>query len=293
MEKELAAMRLLVSQEGNAAPKKVKKVVQEGEEVVKRAPNAWILFTSRLNTLLKANGHEIPVAQQKTFASMLKKLDGEGYTNMSDEDILAQLKGWDCPEPTPRKKKDTASETSSDAGSEKKARKPQSEETKAAAALKRAATKAAKAAAAAVAAEAAESSRESSIDSPSVLDRVTTLNTKMNSKVDDDASSTAAGRHKVKPEEKKSSKKVDDDNWSTAAAVQEEKKSPKKVTLNPDALRFNSWSYEGEDCWQNDRGDSLNPEGEWMGRMVKGKMTMTAQSDMPGDLEPFIQELME
>jgi hypothetical protein len=240
MEKELAAMRLLVSEEGSskavAAPKKVKKLVEEGEEVVKRAPNAWILFTSRLNTLLKANGHEIPVAQQKTFASMLKKLDGEGYTNMSDEDILAQLKGWDCPEPTPRKKKDTASETSSDAGSEKKARKPQSEETKAAAALKRAATKAAKAAAA----------------------------------------SAEAPEPEPVPVKK------------SAPA------SPKKqAATNPDALRFNSWSYEGEDCWQNDRGDSLNPEGEWMGRMVKGKMTMTAQSEMPGDLEPFIQELME
>jgi len=244
MEKELAAMRLLVSDEGSkgssavAAPKKVKKVVQEGEEVVKKAPNAWILFTSRLNTLIKSTGKEIPVAQQKTFGSMLKKLGGESYTEMSDEDILKQLEGWECPEPTPRKKKDSASETSSDAGSEKKARKPQSEETKAKAALKRAATKAAKAASA----EAPE------------------------------------------PE-------------AAAEPVPVKKSAPaspkKQAAANPDALRFNSWSYEGEDCWQNDRGDSLNPEGEWMGRMVKGKMTMTAQSDMPGDLEPFIQELME
>ena len=149
---------------------------------------------------------------------------------------MTQLEGWECPEPTPRKKKDSASETSSDAGSEKKARKPQSEETKAAAAIKRAATKAAKAVA------------------------------------------TASASAEAEP----------------VALKESAPPSPVKVkAVNPDALKFNSWSYEGEDCWQNDRGDSLNPEGEWMGRMVKGKMTMTAQSEMPGDLEPFIQELME
>ena len=79
------------------------------------------------------------------------------------------------------------------------------------------------------------------------------------------------------------------------AAAPAAKKIPKKVVAKPEpkpvSLKFESWVYEGEDCWQNERGDCLNPEGEWLGRFEGGKLN--SKVTQPGDLEAAIQELME
>jgi hypothetical protein len=89
--------------------------------------------------------------------------------------------------------------------------------------------------------------------------------------------------------------------WSEEAkASAAAKRAAKKAAAAPAAaaaapvnfnLKFETFSYEGEDCWQNERGDTLSPDGFWMGRFEGGKLnTSVAQ---PGDVEPHIAELME
>jgi len=75
----------------------------------------------------------------------------------------------------------------------------------------------------------------------------------------------------------------------TETAVKPKKKIA-AIAAKPQSLNFSPFLYEGEDCWQNERGDTLNPEGDWMGRFEGGKLTTMEQ---PEDLEAAIAELME
>jgi hypothetical protein len=241
--------------------KKAANANANAEPKEKRPPNAWIVFTTRIGVLLKTNEKNIPVAQQKTFASHLKSIGGESYASISDERVLEELAGWTCPEPKPRVKKDADADAASETGSERKKRAPMTEEAKAAMAAKKAATKAAtKAAKAVPAATAASAAPAASAATAASAANAATI-------VASTPVETAAA-----PPAKKAIKK--------AAA-----------TPKPVSLKFESWSYDGEECWQNERGDCLNPEGEWMGRFEGGKLNN--KFAQPDDLEAAIQELME
>ena len=101
----------------------------------KKAPNTWILFTIRVNDLLKKNEVPLPGAEQKQFCGILKehlmeelkkvKLMAEDYEKMSDEAILDARKVWIKPEASKQflagknKKSDGSS-----SGSEKKRGRP-------------------------------------------------------------------------------------------------------------------------------------------------------------------------
>jgi hypothetical protein len=143
----------------------------------KRAPSAYVLFSSRVGALIhtqeaekpKEEKSRQPVIMQFTSPLWEEAKSGKAW---SDEDILqawstfvppehskqflagknvkSKPEGFVAPEAKPKPAK-PAAESSADEGeaAAKKPRKPQSEETKAAAAVKRAANKAAKAAAAA------------------------------------------------------------------------------------------------------------------------------------------------
>jgi hypothetical protein len=103
------------------------------------------------------------------------------------------------------------------------------------------------------------------------------------------SSSESASESGAEGKEKKARKPQSEETKAAAAIKRAATKAAKQAMVK---LSFEPWSYEGDECWQNERGDSLNPEGEWIGRFVKGKMTMKEQSEMPSDLAPFIEELM-
>lgn len=70
----------------------------EGEAPVKpkRAPNSWIIFTQRVDALLKAHNVSGKATENKQFASSLKAK--KAYDEWKDEEILAEKAGWVKPE---------------------------------------------------------------------------------------------------------------------------------------------------------------------------------------------------
>ena len=65
-------------------------------EKPKRAPNAWIIFTQRVDALLKANSVGGKATENKQFASSLK--NKKAYAEWKDEEILAEKATWVKPE---------------------------------------------------------------------------------------------------------------------------------------------------------------------------------------------------
>jgi hypothetical protein len=62
----------------------------------KRAPNSWIVFTQRVDALLKANNVSGKATENKQFASSLKMK--KVYSEWTDEEILAEKVSWVKPE---------------------------------------------------------------------------------------------------------------------------------------------------------------------------------------------------
>jgi colicin import membrane protein len=215
--------------------------------------NPWILFTKRVDAVLKtkyeaegtAKEEKLTAAAAKQFASDLK--GRKPYAEWTDEDIVAALDGWAPPEVSKqtaegksKKQKKAASAPSSAAGSEagsddesegeaEPAEKPKrkwSEEAKKAAAEKRAAKKAAKAAEAAPALADAPAAEDAEEEKPAEAPA-------------EKPKKTVAIKPKAKPAEA----------------------APKKVDL-----RFFSWTHNGTDYFTNDRGDVVTTEFEWVGR---------------------------
>jgi hypothetical protein len=152
LEADLAKLKISLGATDVIVPAKARKSKAapkaDGE---KKPPNAWIVFTQKVNGALK--GAEIatgaaPVSKQ--FASHLK--DVKAYDEWTDESIVAAWATWEKPEQSKmaKEKAATASEASasdSEATGEKKERKkrePMTDEAKAAMKAKRAATVAAK-----------------------------------------------------------------------------------------------------------------------------------------------------
>jgi len=111
----------------------------------KKAPNAWIVFTQKVDKALKEASISTGAATvSKQFASFLK--DTKVYDEWNNEEIVAAWATWEKPEQQPKKGATSASESESSEGASKKERKkrePMTEEQKAAAKAKRAAKKAA------------------------------------------------------------------------------------------------------------------------------------------------------
>ena len=237
MLKEMAAAP---AAEHSAPSKKAKKTKAEpsGEPKEKRAPSAWIVFSSKQVS---------PVV--RAAEDGLEKKSSVGTINQFAGSLWSQKKEWtedeiklawadfvppaESKQSIAGKSKRSGSSTGSaekadpvadEAGAgEKKTRKPQSEETKAAAAAKRAATKAKKAAeAAAPQAEAFEDVAET-------------------------AEAAEAAEVVEAPKPKAKAKIV---------------AKPKKVV----DLALDSWSHDGTEYLKNERNDVLSSDGEWVGR---------------------------
>ena len=168
LETELAQMKQMMQEMSiqSSAPKKAprKKVKAEeaegAEPKEKRPPSLWILFSVRVQKVLRPAEEAMPKAERTTVGTMNQfagtlwsqtKASGKEWT---DEEISAAFAEF-TPPVVSKQTMEGKSKRSGSTGSgeeaepvadEKKTRKPQSEETKAAGAAKRAATNAKKAA---------------------------------------------------------------------------------------------------------------------------------------------------
>jgi hypothetical protein len=239
---------------GKTAGKTVSKTVDpDAPPKEKRPPNAWILFTIRVERLVRDWEHreslrlqaEDPTAKitplhtmaVKQFASSLKR-EGQSYDDITEAEMVEALKTWTPPVISKRAEAKAAAaaaappaEEGAEAaegaeGAEAPAPKPKrqwSEETKAAAAAKRAATLAKKAASGGGAAAAA-------------------------------AAAPAAAAPAGKP------------------LVIKPKSAPAAKPLD---LSFFAWTHEGKSYLTNDRGDVLTEDCEWVGRFDGKKIDET------------------
>jgi len=101
-----------------ATPVQRKKTKKERDpDAPKKEPNSWIVFTIRVNDILKKNEVPLPGAEQKQFCGALKTMH-ENYKEMTEEAILDARKIWVKPEASKQflagknKKSDSSSETS-------------------------------------------------------------------------------------------------------------------------------------------------------------------------------------
>jgi hypothetical protein len=262
----------------SAAPKKrgPKKAAEpsddaDAEPPVKRAPSAYIVFSSkRVQPLVRAAEAELDksakssVGTMNQFAGKLWAQTKESGKEWSDEEIMAEWDSFEAPavskqaaagkgkkSPAPSVGEGEGGEPEADAAAVekvKKARKPQSEETKKAAAAKRAATKAKKAAEA------------------------------------------AGGAEDLGEVEEAADAEADIQPAAPPAPVAAAKPAPKKAAFVPKPkkaldLALDAWEFEGNsDYLKNERGDVLNgTTGEWVGHWDGAKLDTSAPE--PADFE--------
>lgn len=229
--------------------KKASSAAEDGEPKQKRPANIWIVFTQRVERVVRAveaaagtpkeaRMHTMTV---KMFASYLKGV--KPYDEWTDETITEALSDWTPPELSKQavaRREKAASEAGSETGSvvssasgEEKPKRKWSEEAKQAAAAKRAATKAAKAAAPAAAAEPAPAAAE------------------------------------------------------PAAPAKPAKKAAKKVAAEEPKvdLRFRKWEHKGTTYFRNGRGYVITEDMGWFG-LWDGK-TINEAVPEPADLDSF------
>lgn len=277
LEAELAEMKAMMQTmaEQGAAPKpkakskkapKAESEAEGAEPKEKRPPSAWIIFSVRVQKLLRPAEEALEkkdrtsVGTMNQFAGTLwsqTKASGKEWT---DEEISAAFAEFTPPEVSKQtmegKSKRSGSTGSGEEGEPvadeaKKTRKPQSEETKAAAAAKRAATKAKKAAEAKPEAEAEAEEVEA----------------------------------EAEPEEKPKAKTPAAVGGGGAAAAPAPK--PKaKITPKPKKvvdLLLDPFEHEGTEYLKNERGDVTSADGEWVGHW--NGSTIDTEAPEPADFE--------
>ena len=272
LEKACAEMRKtlgLVELSVPKAKKGKKAESSDAEPKEKKAPNAWIVFSGRVEKLVRAHEESEGTAKErkmktvvvKQFCSALKSK--KAYEEWADEEVIEELSTWEPPavskqelEGKSKKSSAPASEAGSDAEGEKKKRKPQSEETKKAAAIKRAATKAANAAKAAATSE-AEDEAEEEAEAPATA-------------------AVPAPKPAPKPEPKPEAK---------PAAKPAAKKTvvPKPAAKKVVDLLLDPWTHDGSDYLKNERGDVVSADGEWVGRWTGSEIDESVPE--PSDFE--------
>ena len=79
-----------------ASPEASDGEASDAPEKPKRAPNAWIIFTQRVDALLKTHNVAGKATENKQFASSLK--NKKAYAEWKDEEILEEKATWVKPE---------------------------------------------------------------------------------------------------------------------------------------------------------------------------------------------------
>lgn len=250
LETDLAKMKVACGATGVVVPKARKSAKAPSADGEKKAPNAWIVFTQKVDGALKAASIATGAATVgKQFASSLK--DIKPYAEWTDEAIVTAWATWEKPAPKPKASASSASESEEGGGApapkkERKKRAPMTAEQKAAAKVKRDAKKAAAAGGAPVSASEAE---------------------------DDDAS--------VAPEPASSP--------PVAPAEPPVKAFAKKVVAAKPAYTpaqladFEEKDIEGATCGVNLRGDVVDPDGNYIGHWNSKTSVLSRSGSAPAD----------
>jgi len=260
LETDLAKMKIALGATGVVLPTKARKSKAAPADGEKKPPNAWIVFTQKVDGALKAASIATgPATVGKQFASSLK--DIKDYAEWTDEAIVAAWSTWQKPEQSKKASKTAsvsgASASESEEGGaaaapkERKKRGPMSEEAKLAAKLKRDAKKAAAAAGGggggAPVSEASEA--------------------------EDDAPAPPAAAAPVKAFAKK------------AVAA--------KPTYTIEKLAdFEEKDIEGAECGVNVRGDVVDSDGNYIGHWNSKTSVLSRSAAAPADWAA-IRALME
>ena len=254
LESDLAKLKIACGATGVVVPTKSRKSAKppaaDGE---KKAPNAWIVFTQKVDGALKAASIATGAATvSKQFASSLK--DIKPYPEWDDAAIVAAWPTWQKPAPKP--KASAASSESEDAGAaapkkERKKRAPMTEEAKAAAKVKRDAKKAAAAGGAPISASEEESDDAASVAPPPAAPA-------------------------PPPPAKAFGKKV----VGAAAA--------KSAYTLEQLSDFTSRDIEGEECGVNCRGDVVDGDGNYIGHWNSKTSVLSRSSARPADWEAIL-----
>ena len=105
-----------------STPKKKKAKKERDPDAPKKAPNSWIVFTMRVDALLKEHGVSGKAVENKQFASALKTK--KAYGEWADEEILAEKASWTKPEVSKQSQAKSDAEAASVSGeSESKPKK--------------------------------------------------------------------------------------------------------------------------------------------------------------------------
>lgn len=272
LETELAEMKAMMqtmaeqrtapkSKSKSKKPKAEAEAESDAEPKDKRPPSAWILFSVRVQKLLrpaeegKDKAERTSVGTMNQFAGTLWSQTKASGKEWSDEEISAAWATFTPPEVSKQtlegKSKRSGSTGSGEEGEpvadEAKKRKPQSEETKAAAAAKRAATKAKKAA---------------------------------------EAKPEAEAEPEAKPEAEPEAKPEPVAEAEPVATPAPKAKSKAKITPKPKKvvdLFLDPFEHEGVEYLKNERGDMTSSDGEWVGRWTGSGIDTDAPA--PADFE--------
>ena len=253
--------------------KKSKKEPKEGAE--KRAPTPWLLFLGRVRTALNtaAAGSDDPLFQELSskvmqFASALKAKSA-AYDAWTDAKIVKEFRGWVPPPKEPKAPKAAKSDSGSEGKKERKKPAPKSPEEQAAINAKRAATREANKAA--KAASSGESAAESGAE---------------------EAKPASVSGSEGKKERKKPAPKTAEEKAAInakRAATREANKAASAAAPAFTQEQLRNWQpVDDTEYGVNERGDVIDEERNFVGRMKPDGKTIDRKFPRPADWEQIV-----
>ena len=253
--------------------KKSKKEPKEGAE--KRAPTPWLLFLGRVRTALNtaAAGSDDPLFQELSskvmqFASALKAKSA-AYDAWTDAKIVKEFRGWVPPPKEPKAPKAAKSDSGSEGKKERKKPAPKSPEEQAAINAKRAATREANKAA--KAASSGESAAESGAE---------------------EAKPASVSGSEGKKERKKPAPKTAEEKAAInakRAATREANKAASAAAPAFTQEQLRNWQpVDDTEYGMNERGDVIDEERNFVGRMKPDGKTIDRKFPRPADWEQIL-----
>jgi hypothetical protein len=253
--------------------KKSKKEPKEGAE--KRAPTPWLLFLGRVRTALNtaAAGSDDPLFQELSskvmqFASALKAKSA-AYDAWTDAKIVKEFRGWVPPPKEPKAPKAAKSDSGSEGKKERKKPAPKSPEEQAVINAKRAATREANKAA--KAASSGESAAESGAE---------------------EAKPASVSGSEGKKERKKPAPKTAEEKAAInakRAATREANKAASAAAPAFTQEQLRNWQpVDDTEYGVNERGDVIDEERNFVGRMKPDGKTIDRKFPRPADWEQIV-----
>jgi hypothetical protein len=253
--------------------KKSKKEPKEGAE--KRAPTPWLLFLGRVRTALNtaAAGSDDPLFQELSskvmqFASALKAKSA-AYDAWTDAKIVKEFRSWVPPPKEPKAPKAAKSDSGSEGKKERKKPAPKSPEEQAAINAKRAATREANKAA--KAASSGESAAESGAE---------------------EAKPASVSGSEGKKERKKPAPKTAEEKAAInakRAATREANKAASAAAPAFTQEQLRNWQpVDDTEYGMNERGDVIDEERNFVGRMKPDGKTIDRKFPRPADWEQIV-----